>query len=80
MPFYNTFLVITGDTAVMTRGCTDLVNEDAYKCEVHTVGGHVSKQEPHSYMIMMTYFRPSPFVIVMETDAILTGELLLVQN
>jgi len=32
--------VITGDTSEMTRGCTDLVNEDAYKCEVHTVGGH----------------------------------------
>ena len=30
--------------STVTRGCTALDNEDAYKCEVHTVGTNVSMQ------------------------------------
>jgi len=32
--------VIAGDGAVVSKGCTALANEDEYKCEVNTVGGH----------------------------------------
>ena len=33
--------MIAGDGAVVSKGCTALANEDEYKCEVNTVGGHV---------------------------------------